>query len=321
MPPLHAPAPSDPSTLEKSSGVLKGTIFDIMRYCVHDGPGIRTVVFMKGCPLSCPWCHNPEGMEKHVELSFREDRCLRCGDCYEICPNGAIEKRGEEFFPVREKCLQCGECVARCVAEARELVGREVTVGDVMGEILRDRPFYDHSGGGVTFSGGEPLFQHEFLEALLKACRAEGIHTVVETTGFTGWSTLERIAASTDLFLYDLKSMDENAHRHATGVGNRRILENLELLSQGGHAVIARIPVIPGVNDDAANLAATATFLISRTQVREVHLLPFHRIGRDKSLRLGKDSAMPDAPILVDPALASLVAIFEAHGLRTIVGG
>jgi pyruvate formate lyase activating enzyme len=232
-----------------------------------------------------------------------------------------VEEYEDRFLPIREKCLQCGECVDHCVAEARELVGREMTVNAVMREVLKDRPFYDQSGGGVTFSGGEPLFQHEYLEALLKACRGEGIHTVVETTGFTGWSTLERVAGHTDLFLYDLKLMDEGAHRRSTGVGNRRILENLELLSRRGHDVIARIPVIPDVNDNDANLTATAEFLLSRTRVREVHLLPFHRIGRDKSLRLGKKSPMPDSATPFNPTLTSIGALFEAYGLRTIVGG
>lgn len=274
-----------------------GIIFDIKKFSIHDGPGIRTTVFLKGCPLSCWWCHNPEGQAPWEELILRPDRCIACGACVEACDRGAITSDRVTIVTNRERCTACGACVEVCYAGARELVGRKVTVTDVMGEVERDRPFYDQSGGGVTFSGGEPLSQPAFLRDLLAACKAKGLHTVLDTCGFAAWEALDGLRAYVDLFLYDLKLVDEARHREVTGVSNGPVFRNLLQLSRAGHQVILRVPVIPGVNDDGANMRQIARFAATLPSLRRVDLLPYHRIGRDKYQRLGKDCLMPE----VDP--------------------
>lgn len=304
-----------------SAGELRATVFNIMRYCIHDGPGIRTTVFLKGCPLQCTWCHNPEGQQRNIELSFREDLCVRCGDCYQLCPNGAVLLSGGRYVPVRERCDRCGTCADACCAEARELVGKEMTALEVVDEVLKDRAFFEDSGGGVTFSGGEPLVWPAFLESALRSCRESGLHTAIETSGFCRWEDLAKTACFTNLFLYDLKLMDDEVHRRFTGVGSQLILENLARLSGAGAAVIARIPLIPGINDHDTNLEAAAGFLTSHTRIREVHLLPFHQTGDEKSFRLGREAL----PIGLDPPsddrVREAAALFEHHGLHVSIGG
>jgi pyruvate formate lyase activating enzyme len=308
-------------TASARAGEASGAVLDVMRYCLHDGPGIRTTVFLKGCPLRCAWCHNPESQRSEAELSLRPSRCVSCAACIAACTFGAISRDADRLVTDRARCMRCGECAAGCFAEARELVGAERSVGDVLAEVLRDRAFYERSGGGVTFSGGEPLLHPDFLLALLRASRAAGLHTAVETCGFAPWETLAQIAAETDLFLYDVKLMDDAAHRAFTGVGNTRILDNLSRLSRAGHAVVVRLPLLPGINDAPGNLLATAAFLRERTDVRDVHLLPFHRMGREKSVRLGFEPTMPDLVTPTPAALAAAAAIFEQNGLRVRIGG
>ncbi|WP_296897478.1 glycyl-radical enzyme activating protein [Thiohalocapsa sp.] len=278
--------------------MTKGIIFDIKQFSIHDGPGIRTTVFLKGCPLSCWWCHNPEGQAMKPELILRPERCIGCGACLEVCEQGAILWRsgqdGERIVTDRERCTACGDCVQVCYAEARELVGREVTVAEVMDAIERDTAFYDQSGGGVTVSGGEPLAQPDFLRELLRACQYRGLHTALDTCGFAPWEALDSVRQYVDLFLYDLKLMDDARHRAFTGVSNERILENLQRLSREGHRLILRVPIIPGINDDEENLQAIGAFAADLPHLKRVDLLPYHRIGRDKYRRLGKPCPMPE---------------------------
>ncbi|MGA9118017.1 MAG: glycyl-radical enzyme activating protein [Bacteroidota bacterium] len=310
-------SPSPQSTPE----ALTGVVFNVMRYCVHDGPGIRTTVFLKGCPLHCSWCHNPEGQRSEVEFSFREDRCVRCGNCFAICPNDAIEKRGDRYLPVRDHCESCGECTSTCYSEAREQVGVDMTVDDLMKEILKDRPFYDQSGGGVTFSGGEPLLHAEFLRAALEACREYRIHTAVETTGFCSQETFASVLPLADLYLYDLKLMDSEAHRRFTGVGNERILENLETLCRSGKPVIVRMPVIPGVNDHEANIQAMIQYLQGRTSINTVHLLPYHEFGKEKAHRIGMDVPSLDSGPVPEVRMNTIVEEFRRAGFSVAIGG
>lgn len=258
----------------------KALIFNIQRFSIHDGPGIRTVVFFKGCPLRCLWCHNPEGQFLKKEMVIWDDRCIGCKTCVKICRNSAIDNP--------ENCILCGECVEECPAEAREIAGKEMTVEEVMMEIEKDRVFYEQSGGGVTFSGGEPLLQHDFLLTLLKKCKENNIHTVIETCGYSNWEILLSVSKYTDLFLFDLKVMDEDSHKKFTGVSNKVILENLKRLSSSNTNIIVRIPVVPGVNDNIENINKTAEF-VSSLDLKEVHLLPFHKGGVEKYRRLRRN--------------------------------
>jgi len=266
----------------------KGIIFDIKRYAIHDGPGIRTTVFLKGCPLNCLWCHNPEGVVNRQQLIWRHERCLGCHNCQEICPEGAISFSREELIINENQCNLCGDCVAVCHSQALELIGKEMTTAQVMHEVEKDIPFYDESGGGVTFSGGEPLMQPDFLHSLLKACNEKEIHTAVDTCGYVNSNILLRISDDVKLFLYDLKLIDEEKHIQFTGVSNQVILKNLKLLSQQGKKIIVRLPLIPGVNDDEENILATGNFVASLKNVEELNILPYHRAGIEKFKRLNK---------------------------------
>jgi pyruvate formate lyase activating enzyme len=295
--------------------VNTGIIFDIKKFSIHDGPGIRTTVFLKRCPLSCWWCHNPEGQASREELILRLDRCISCRACVEACNRGAITSDHGAVVTSRERCTACGACVEVCYAGARELVGRRVTVADVMAEIERDRPFYDQSGGGVTFSGGEPLSQPAFLSDLLKACEARGFHTVLDTCGFAAWETLDGVRAYVDLFLYDLKLMDDARHREITGASNEPILRNLSRLSREGHQIILRVPVIPQVNDDETTLRQIVRFAASLPSLSRVDLLPYHRIGRDKYQRLGKDCLMPEVDPPTRECVKEIARIVAGSGL------
>jgi pyruvate formate lyase activating enzyme len=299
-----------------------GTVFDIKKYSIHDGPGIRTTVFFKGCPLSCQWCHNPEGQALGRQRIFRENRCIRCGACLAACAQGAIFWDGDgPPTDSGEKCILCGACVAACFAEAREIVGREMTVAQVMQEIRRDLPFYDESGGGVTFSGGEPLMQPGFLLALLRACGEEEIHTAVDTCGFAAWDTLDRIRRYVDLFLYDLKLVDDARHRTYTGVSNELILNNLQALSQRGHDIILRVPLVPGVNDDEESIRQIGIFAAKLPHLRQVDLLPYHHTAIEKYERLGRVYAFPQTRPPSPERVAAIASVLREFEFPVKIGG
>ncbi len=301
--------------------MLSGFIFDIKKYSVHDGPGIRTTVFFKGCPLQCAWCHNPESQAGAAEMMFRPQRCRKCGACVEACSSGAIQ--WSEGGPLTDwgKCVRCGDCVAVCYAEARERIGRAMTVEQAMAEIERDVAFYDESGGGVTFSGGEPLLQPDFLGALLRACREKEIHTALDTSGFAAWETLDGLRADVDLFLYDLKTIDEARHWQFTGVSNAPILENLRRLSGLGHALLIRIPVIPTVNADDESVRQLGAFIASLPRMPGVELLRYHRIGLDKYERLNLPYSLPDVQPPSDSRMAEIAELLRQWGLSVKQGG
>jgi pyruvate formate lyase activating enzyme len=301
--------------------LIKGIVFDIRKYSIHDGPGIRTTVFFKGCPLSCWWCHNPEGQAPAIEVIFRENRCIRCRACLEVCEHGAISWSGNGPITDRTKCLRCGVCAVACYAEARECVGRELTVSQVMAEIERDLVFYDQSGGGVTVSGGEPLLQPDFALALLQACRGKGIHTAVDTCGFVTRRTFDRIREFVDLFMYDLKLMDEAAHRKFTGVSNGLIVRNLQELSERGHRIVLRIPVVPGVNDDDESMRQIGAFAASLPHVDGIDLLRYHHMGVGKYSRLDRAYRLPETLPPSHERMAEIAHIMATFGLTVRRGG
>lgn len=271
--------------------MAKGLIFDIKRYAIHDGPGIRTTVFFKGCPLRCSWCHNPEGQERQPEIMIISEKCLEeCDACPSVCPQDAILKDRNSIMIDRAKCDLCQKCKDVCVYGALEIVGREVTVQEVVEEIEKDRIFFEESEGGITFSGGEPLMQPDFLEILLEKLKERKIHTTVDTSGYASFDILERISKNTDLFLYDIKIMDDRKHKEYTGVSNQIILENLKRLSESGEQITARIPIVPGINDDEDNIRGIAEYLLSLRSIKHINLLPLHRGGSEKYKRLGKKS-------------------------------
>jgi pyruvate formate lyase activating enzyme len=296
-----------------------GLVFNILRFCLHDGPGIRTTVFLKGCPLSCWWCHNPEGQSLDPELLYYEARCRRCGACVEVCPQAEAAQRDGVVEP-SPLCERCGACVEICVAAAREIAGRRMSVSEVLCEVERDLVFFEESGGGVTLSGGEPLQQPEFTVALLDACRNRGIHTVLETCGMTPRDVFLNAARRGDLVLYDLKVLDPQKHREFTGAPNDAILGNLEALAGSGHPLVVRLPVIPGVTDGEADLREYAGFL-ARLGVRRVDVLPYHRIGIDKYRRLGRPYRLPETAAADAGANRAVAARFEREGLEVTIGG
>ena len=297
-------------------GMTTGTVFDIRKYSIHDGPGIRTAVFFKGCPLECRWCHNPEGRSYQPELIFRAARCILCDDCLLVCPNEAITRQGDAIQVDRRRCTVSGECVATCNAEALQMVGREMTVQQVISEIERDSVFYEQSGGGVTCTGGEPFGQPIFLLELLSACRERGISTAVDTSGFTPWRVLDEIRPLVDLFLYDLKLMEATRHRQWTGVSNEVIMSNLWKLSKLGQKIIVRIPLVPGINDDEENLRQTGKFLASLPNIPPVELLPYHNIADGKYTGLGVEYALPGIHSPTPERMKEISTILRVYGLE-----
>ncbi len=306
----------------------RGLVFNIQRFSVDDGPGIRTTVFLKGCPLRCVWCHNPEGIVARPEPMVDEEQCIHCDQCLDVCPTGYVavadEQRLREDPTVR--CLRCGLCVDACPTEARRMSGSFMEVDDVLHEVLRDRIYFDDSGGGVTFSGGEPLSQPWFLNALLRACRREGLSAAVDTCGYCRREDLLEAAPLVDLFLFDLKVLDEKKHQLYTGVSISPILENLKALAEVHENVWIRIPVVPGWNDDRENLVATAEIASALPSVRKVQLLPYHSTGTHKERKLGRKPSLQSVELQhVEPPapsrLRELARYFVEHGLETHVGG
>lgn len=267
---------------------MEGMIFNVQHYCIHDGPGVRTTVFFKGCPLRCRWCANPESQSGKVQLMVREESCTGCGACTAVCPEKAVIVENGKSVTDRTKCMECGACTRVCEPEARVMMGRKRTLEDILAEVEEDSIFYGDDGG-VTLSGGEVLAQPDFAAALLKACRDKGLHTAVETTGFAGEEVIRRVLGEADLILYDCKHMDSKRHQWGTGVGNEQILKNLVMLSEEmKKKVILRIPLIHEYNDSRENLEAVSNFLKTQApSCREIHLLPYHNLGEGKKAEMG----------------------------------
>ncbi len=266
---------------------VSGLVTNIQRFSIHDGPGIRTTVFLKGCNLRCFWCHNPETLSPEPELQVYPERCIGCGECFRRCQRGCHEMvDGRRVFH-RERCVACGACADTCYAQALVRVGDRKTVDEVVAEVLRDRPFYETSSGGVTLSGGEPLMQVEFSRGILARCRQEGLHTAVETAANYSWERLATLLPCTDLVMLDLKLMDSERHREATGVPNGRILANARRLGQQPQPLIVRTPLVPGVNDADSDVAAIAAFAATLPNLLYYELLPYHGMAAGKYDSLG----------------------------------
>jgi pyruvate formate lyase activating enzyme len=298
----------------KTAHIVTGRVFEIERYAINDGPGIRTLVFLKGCGLRCLWCCNPESRRPEPQLVHWKKRCIACGSCVAACPERALELdrgggegakaqrleakspdaggAGESLRLDRSVCNHCGRCVEACNTQALYFVGKAMTPEEVLKEVLRDAPFYRKSGGGVTFSGGEPFEQVEFLAATAELCNRNFVHTAVETCGAVLWETIERALPFIDLFLFDIKEMNPGKHEEFTGVSNERLLDNFKRLLGTGKNVVARVPLIPGYNDSEENIEALVRFLLAHAPGVGVDLLPYHRLGKTKYERLGERYAL-----------------------------
>ncbi|MDD2978865.1 MAG: glycyl-radical enzyme activating protein [Hespellia sp.] len=305
--------------MESINYSMTGTVFDIQRFSLHDGPGIRTIVFLKGCPLSCQWCSNPESQKITPVIMYRKDECLHCGRCIEACKRGAISVDNETFVD-RDKCIGCGECANVCPAGALVLKGKKMTVQQVVNELKKDATTYRRSGGGITLSGGEPLVQHGFSKELLAACKAQGWSTAMETTGCASEQVINEVIPYVDLVLLDIKNINSEMHKKYTGVGNELILKSAPLISQISETVV-RVPVIPGFNHTEEAITAIAEYAKMLMGVRTIHLLPYHTFGENKYDLLGRDYQLQEIKPLSPEDMEQYKQIVENQGFRCVIGG
>ena len=268
---------------------MKGIVFNIQKFSVNDGPGIRTTVFLKGCPLSCIWCHNPESKRAYPELMYTADKCVMCGKCANVCPKNVHSFENGKHILARENCVGGGKCEEECLYEAVEVAGKEKSVDEVIEEVLKDKIFYETSNGGVTLSGGEPLLQYEFSLEVLKRAKQEGLHTAIETCGYTSEERIREIAQYVDLFLFDYKITNADLHKKYTGVSNEKIINNLRVLNSMGKQIILRCPIIPGINDTEEHFLGVCNIANELDCVLEINVEPYHPLGKSKAEKLGVD--------------------------------
>lgn len=299
----------------------EGNIFNIQKFSIHDGPGIRTTVFLKGCPLSCKWCHNPESLSRNIQLVRYMDRCTLCGNCAEVCPTGAftIDKKGLHFDIT--KCNVCGKCVEVCYYGALEIAGEVKTVDEVMEVITKDEIFYETSGGGVTFSGGEPLYQPDYLKELAKACKEKGYHVAVDTSGFTNWENLKNIIDYVDLFLYDIKGVNDEKHQKYIGVSNELIIENLRKLDKEDVDIFIRMPIVKDINDSDDDIKLAIDILKDLKNVKQINLLEYHSMGMEKYPRLGKEYELTGEEKPTADRIHNIQNMFESENFKVVIGG
>ena len=296
----------------------EGAIVDLKRFAVHDGPGIRTTLFLKGCPLSCIWCHNPESIRREPELGLLHNKCVLCGECAKVCPEQCHSFAEGTHRIDRSKCIACGKCVSACLHDALILYGRRLSAEEAARLILEDRAFYESSNGGATVSGGEPLLQSEFCAELFRLLKREGVHCAVDTCGNVPWSAFERVLPLTDLFLYDFKEIDSEKHRAFTGAPNGRILEHLKRLSGCGVPIEIRMPLVPEYNMSDSDLTGAGEFLSGLGNITAVRLLAYHSLARSKYDSVGHADTMPDVPAPSAEEMEYAERILSGFGLKTI---
>ncbi len=294
---------------------MLGQIFDIQRFCTHDGPGIRTTVFYQGCPLRCEWCHNPESRQSKPVLAFYATKCIHCGRCFEVCPNNALTTTEQHID--RKLCRVCGKCAEACPTEALQLIGRSATVEEIVATVLRDEPFYSTSGGGCTLSGGEPFFQPEFTMELLAALKQNNISTAIETCGAVAWDRIERALPLVDLFLYDCKILDQDKHKQYCKADNALILDNARKIADLGKPITLRTPIIPTINDTPEDIKQLGEFMQSLPPHVTLELMPYHAIGSGKYIAIGLPEPLPGVPSPenIDYVIAQLAEMGVAASL------
>ena len=302
-----------------SATTKAGFVFEIKRYAVDDGPGIRSTIFLKGCPLRCSWCHNPEGQILKPELMYRKKKCVGCQECSKACPKKALALSRKHVSIDRRLCNLCGKCHGKCPTGAIEVVGKKLGAEAVLQEIIKDKIFFEESNGGVTFSGGEPLMQTDFLKELLNGCEKEGVNTALETCGYASREDFDVVMEKIDLFLYDLKVMNDQVHKRFTGVSNRLILENFARLADSGCSIMVRFPVISGVNDDDENVAEMGDFL-RRNGVSDIQVLPYHRAGIEKYRSLGRRYRLNSVESPSEERLKNIMLSLQGFGLNVKIG-
>jgi pyruvate formate lyase activating enzyme len=298
----------------------EGIVFDIQRYSIHDGPGIRTIAFLKGCPLSCKWCSNPESQRLRPEVMYQRKNCISCGRCLTVCKAGALSPENPAFVD-RKRCVGCGACADICPTDALILKGKIMTVWEVMQILQKDATVYRRSNGGITLSGGEPLMQSAFSVELLRACRENGWHTAMETTGLASRAVLEKVVPLLDLVLLDVKSANPEKHKAHTGVDNRAIRENAACIARLAKEIVVRVPVVPGFNFSVQDAEDIGSFALAMGNIREIHLLAYHTYGENKYELLGRTYPMGDAPRLKAADLEPMRAVLERQGFACTVGG
>jgi len=302
----------------------KGLIYDIKKFSIHDGPGIRTTVFLKGCPLNCMWCHNPESIDGKKEFLYNEDNCVLCGECVRVCPENALKIEGQKLLFDREKCTFCGECELACVYRAREIVGEDYTISEIIKEIEKDKIIYEESGGGVTISGGEPLNQIDFLEELLRKLKEKKLRTAVDTSGYSKWENIEKISSYVDLFLYDFKVFNDERHERFIGKSNALILENLKKLDKIHNNINIRIPLIVGtkedINTDDKNIEEVISFLKDQN-IKKISVLPYHNGALHKYKKLGIEYKDDEMKRPSKSLQENIKEKFEKAGFTVKIGG